>query len=76
MIDADFVRIFYNKTSNQFDTEDAFLSKELNCDFVTGGLCADSKVLNSKIVHVLSLRLILILPKFYLVKVNLDKVNF
>merc|ERR1711935_300904 len=43
MIDADFVRIFYNKTSNQFDTEDAFLSKELNCDFVTGGLCADSK---------------------------------
>ena len=45
MIDADFVRIFYNKTSNQFDTEDAFLSKELNCDFVTGGLCADSKVI-------------------------------
>ena len=58
MIDADFVRIFYNKTSNQFDTEDAFLSKELNCDFVTGGLCADSKVSNSKIVHVLSLRLL------------------
>ena len=54
MIDADFVRIFYNKTSNQFDTEDAFLSKELNCDFVTGGLCADSKVLNSK--SILSLK--------------------
>ena len=44
MIDADFVRIFYNKTSNQFDTEDAFLSKELNCDFITGGLCSDEKV--------------------------------
>merc|ERR1719266_553904 len=43
MIDADFVRIFYNQTSNQFDVEDAFMSKERNCDFVTGGLCADEK---------------------------------
>ena len=43
MIDADFVRIFFNQTSNQFTTEDAFLSKNLNCDFITGGLCADTQ---------------------------------
>ena len=43
MIDADFVRIFFNQSSNQFDTEDSFLSKELNCDFLTGGLCSDAK---------------------------------
>ena len=44
MIDADFVRIFFNQTSNQFTTEDAFLSKQLNCDFITGGLCSDEQV--------------------------------
>jgi hypothetical protein len=44
MIDADFVRIFFNESSNQFTTEDAFLSKQLNCDFNTGGLCSDEQV--------------------------------
>lgn len=44
MIDADFVRIFFNQSANQFATEDAFLSKQLNCDFITGGLCSDEKV--------------------------------
>ena len=43
MIDADFVRIFFNQTSNQFTTQDAFLSKKLNCDFITGGLCSDKQ---------------------------------
>ncbi len=41
MIDADFVKIFMNETSSQYVTQDAFLSKRLNCDFNTGGLCAD-----------------------------------
>ena len=44
MIDADFVRIFFNQSANQFATQDAFLSKQLNCDFITGGLCTDEQV--------------------------------
>ena len=45
MIDADFVRIFFNQSANQFATQDAFLSKQLNCDFITGGLCTDEQVI-------------------------------
>ena len=41
MIEADFVRIFFNQTSNQFTTQDAFQSKRLGCDFLNGGLCSD-----------------------------------
>lgn len=44
LIDADFVRIFFNQSANQFATQDAFLSKQLNCDFITGGLCTDEQV--------------------------------
>ena len=41
MIEADFVRIFFNQTSNQFTTQDAFQSKRMGCDFLNGGLCSD-----------------------------------
>ena len=35
-IEADFVKIFFNETSQQFQTQDAFLAKKIYCDFTNG----------------------------------------
>ena len=40
-IEADVVKIFYNATANRYITEDAFLAKQLICDF-SDGLCSDT----------------------------------
>lgn len=40
-IEADFIKVFFNDTTNSFQTQDAFLAKKVLCDF-TDGLCADS----------------------------------
>lgn len=42
LIEADFVKVYFNSTSNTFQTEDAFLAKKIMCDFNVG-LCSDTK---------------------------------
>jgi hypothetical protein len=43
VIEADFVKVFFNTTSNTFQTQDSFLAnKKIFCDF-NHGLCADTR---------------------------------
>jgi len=42
LIEADFVKVYFNSTLNTFQTEDTFLAKKIMCDFNVG-LCPDTK---------------------------------